>query len=120
MKLIKKLSSYFSNADNITSLNNGDSHYREESITLRNRILNNHLYSMYSAYNILNWLKIPDSLLKIQLPLQTTNQDLLNEFANSLETRRRVLRLVMSTYYPNALNAAHELIALLKKEYHLK
>jgi len=45
---------------------------------------------------------------------------LLNEFANSLETRRRVLNLLIKRYYAEALKAADELIGMLKKEYHLK
>jgi len=45
---------------------------------------------------------------------------LLNEFANSFETRRRVVNLLLNRDYTVALKAAKELIEMLKKEYHLK
>jgi hypothetical protein len=64
-------------------------------------------------------MEIPDSLLKVQLPLQSYDPALLNEFANSLETRRRVLNLLINRDYAAAITNATELIAILKKEYHL-
>ena len=96
IELIKNLSSYYSRSDFITVQNNNDKGYRDESIKLRNRILNNYFYSRYSKYLIMDWLKIPDSLLQITIPLQSCDPALLNEFANSLETRKRVLNLVMT------------------------
>jgi hypothetical protein len=119
-ELVKKLSSNFSRSDFITFQNSNDSRYRDESIKLRNRILNNFYYSKYSVYTIIHWLNIPDSLMKAQLPLQSEDQGLLNEFANSLETRKRALNLLISRDYINALKAANELMELLKKEYPLK
>jgi len=44
----------------------------------------------------------------------------LNEFANSFETRKRQVRILTTRDYSNALKLARELIALLKKEYHLE
>jgi hypothetical protein len=119
-ELVKKLSSYYSNSDFISELNSGDSRYRDENIKLRNRVLKNFLYARYSAYTIAHWLEIPDSLLKTQLLLQSDEPGLLNEFANSFETRKRVLNLLITRDYNDALKTASELIALLKKEYHLE
>ena len=119
-ELVKKLSSYFSRSDFITFQNSNDSRYRDESIKLRNRILNNYFYSKYSVYTIIHWLNIPDSLMKVQLPLQSEDKGLLNEFANSLEARKRALNLLISRDYINALKAANELMELLKKEYPLE
>jgi len=119
-ELVKKLSLYYSNSDFVSGLNSGDSRYRDESIKLRNQVLKNFYYSRYSAYSIGHWLEIPDSLLKSPLPLQNDDPALLNEFANSFETRKRVLNMVMARDYTDALRTANELIVLLKKEYHLK
>jgi hypothetical protein len=46
-ELVKKLSAYYSSNEFTTNLNNGDSRYRDESIKLRNRILNNFFYYRY-------------------------------------------------------------------------
>ena len=120
IELVKKLSAYYAASDFITGLNFGDVHYRDESIKQRGRILNSYYYSRYSAFNIAQWLDIPDSLMKIRLPLQTNDPVLLNEFANSFETRRRVLHMAISRNYTPALQTANELMEMLKKEYHLK
>ena len=119
-ELVKKLSTYYANIDFISVLNSGDVHYRDESIRLRGRILNSYYYSRYSAYSLSHWLKISDSLLSCKLPLQTYEPSLLNEFANSFETRRRVLKMMINGYYSTALNEATALIGILKKEYHIK
>ena len=119
-KIVKTLSAYYSKSEFTTNLNNGDSRYRDESITLRNRVLSNYFYSKYSSYSIIHWLEIPDSLMSVRLTIQNDDPVLLNEFANSFETRRRVVNLLLSRDYTIALKAARELIEMLKKEYHLK
>ena len=118
-ELVQKLSSYYSNINFITYLNDGDAGYRNESIKLRGRILNSYFYSKYSNYLIADFLKLPDSLMKPLLSLQTNDASLLNEFANSFEVRKRTLHLVLTRDYPEALKLGSELIELLKKEYHL-
>ena len=118
-ELIKKLSYYYSNIVFITRLNTGDIGYRDECIKIRGRIVKNYYYSRYASYSIIRWMEIPDSLLRVQLPLQSYDPALLNEFANSLETRRRVLNLLINRDYATAIKNATELIAILKKEYHL-
>jgi hypothetical protein len=119
-ELVQKLSSYYSNINFITYLNDVDAGYRNESIKLRGRILNSYFYSKYSNYLIADFLKLPDSLMKPQLSLQTNDPSLLNEFANSFEVRKRTLHLVLTRDYPEALTLASALIELLKKEYQLK
>jgi hypothetical protein len=119
-ELVKKLSNYYSNQDFISGMNDWDSRYRDENIKLRNRVLNNRFYSRYSGYTIARWMEIPGSLLTTRLRLQNSDPELLNEFANSFESRRRVLSLVLTRDYPNALASAKELIEMLKKEYHLE
>ena len=86
---------------------------------LRNKVLKNGLFSQYSQVNISGWLTIPDTMLKNIIHIETNNMDLLNEFANSFESRRSSLGLMINTVYPLELTIARELIALLKKEYNL-
>lgn len=119
-ELVQKLSTYYSNINFISYLNDQDAVYRNESIKLRNRVLNHYFYSKYSDYLIVDFLKIPDSTMKASLPLQDNDASLLNEFANSFEVRRRTLHLVLTRDYPDALKLASEIIELLKKEYHLE
>lgn len=120
VELIKKLSSYYSGIAFISNMNNTDRGYRDESIKLRSKILNNFFNTRYSAYTFSSWQQVPDSVLKIRLPVQINNQALLNELANSFEARRRVLNLLLTRDYPDALNSARELVKMLKNEYHLK
>ncbi len=119
-ELVKKISLYYSQSDYITDLNSNDRKYREKSMELRNKILNNHFNTRYSSYRLSGWLTVPDSVLNVSLPIQVNDPVLLNEFANSFETRRSALGLLISQVYPSALNAAKEMMELLKKEYRLK
>ena len=104
--LIKKLSVYYAKSDFITGLNFGGISYRDETIKLKNRILNNYYYSHYAAFKITEWLEIPESLMKARLPLQTNDLNLFNEFVNSFETRTRVLTMMINGNYDVALKRA--------------
>jgi len=84
------------------------------------RVLNNYEYARFSTYSTDDWLKVPDIIMNRLFPIQTNDANLLNEFANSFENRRRVLDLVMKRVYPAAIRDAWELISSLKEEYHLK
>ena len=119
-ELVQKLSTYYSNINFVSYLNDIDNGYRNESIKLRNRVLNSYFYAKYSNYLIMDFLNIPDSLMKISLPIQSNDPALLNEFVNSFETRKRQLRVLMTRDYSNALKLAREVIELLKKEYRLE
>ena len=119
LELINKISRYYSISEYISSLNDNDKKYRERSMELRNKVLKNGLFSQYSQVNISGWLTIPDTMLKNIIHIETNNMDLLNEFANSFESRRSSLGLMINTVYPLELTIARELIALLKKEYNL-
>ena len=85
---------------------------------LKSQVLDNHIFSMYSSYPILEWPNIPDSLMKGLLVVHDPNK--MNEFANSLENRRANFSILIRKVYPAALDAAIELMNLLKKEYHLE
>ena len=119
-ELVKKISYYFLQTEYVRALNNNDKVFREKSMEIRSRVLNNYYYSRFSSYSTDEWLQMPDSLMNTLLPIQTSDANLLNEFANSFENRKRTIGLVMKRVYPSAIKNGGELIALLKKEYHLK
>lgn len=119
--ILRKISFYQSFATYISGLNAIDGRLREKSMELRSRILDNYFYSeSYSFYRILDWPNVPDSSMKIALPLGTSEAGLLNEFSNSFENRKAILGILMKNRYPRALETARDLIELLKKEYHLE
>jgi len=119
-ELVKKISTYYSQSDYITALNNNDKRYREKSMELRSMVLHNVYYSRFSVYGISKWLQVPDSLMKALIPLQSYETGLLNEFVNSFENRRGNIIFLINRVYANALKEAAELMILLKKEYNLK
>ncbi|HLG40103.1 MAG TPA: hypothetical protein VI461_10555 [Chitinophagaceae bacterium] len=117
-ELIKKISSYYSSSQYITELNNIDRRFREKAMELKSQVLDSYFFSQYSPYPIIDWPNIPDSLMTKQLPLH--NPEKLNEFSNSLENRRANFTILINRVYPAALNAAVELMSILRKDYHLK
>ena len=119
LDLINKISRYYSISEYISSLNDNDKKFRERSMELQNKVLKNGLFSQYSQFNISGWLTIPDTMLKNIIQIETNNMDLLNEFANSFESRRSSIGLMINTVYPLELTIARELIASLKKEYNM-
>ena len=117
--LVKKISYYYAATQEIDGQNETDRKFREKIVEIRNRILNNYYFCRYSAFNI-DGEKVNDSLLTMLIPLQQSNPDLLNEYANSFENRRATLRNLSGMHFQRALNTADELMLMLKKEYHLK
>ena len=118
-ELVNKISYYFSQISYVKLLNANDRGVRDRSMEIRSRVLNNYEYARFSTYSTDDWLRLPDTLMKRLFPVQTNDANLLNEFANSFENRRRVLNLVMKRVYPASIKDAEELISLLKEEYHL-
>jgi hypothetical protein len=102
-------------------LNNGDRERREITLGIRSRILNNHFYKYYSKVLPVDTLQIlPDSLMKNRVPIQNSDPQLLNEYANSFENRKGYMNLILNNIFPRAISDARELILLLKKEFDLK
>ncbi len=119
--LVNKISAYYSRQDYIRTLINGDRDRREKTTAIRSKILSNHYYNYYSTVLPSDSLqKLPDSLMINMIPLQSTDPQLLNEYANSFENRRGYIKLTLSRNFPKAFLDAKELISLLKKEYDLK
>ena len=119
-ELVNKISYYYSQINYVKLLNANDRGVRDRSMEIRSRVLNNYEYARFSTYSTDNWLSLPDTLMNRLFPVQTNDANLLNEFANSFENRRRILELVMKKVYPGSIKDAEELIRLLKEEYHLK
>ena len=119
-ELVNKISSYYSRQSYVRSLNNGDRERREITLAIRSRILNNHYYKYYSKVLPTDSLPFSDSLMKNLIPIQNSDPLLLNEYANSFENRRGLMKLILTNTYPRAISEARELILLLKKEFDLK
>jgi hypothetical protein len=119
LELVNKISRYYSISEYISALNNNDKRYRERSMELRNKVLSNTVFTRYSRFNLSGWLGVPDSVMNSSVYINSDNAELMNEFANSFETRRSPLLLSVNTAYLIELTIARELIALLKKEYDL-
>ncbi|MBK9465941.1 MAG: hypothetical protein IPN56_14435 [Chitinophagaceae bacterium] len=120
-ELVNKISSYYSRQSYVRSLNNGDRERREITLGIRSRILNNHFYKYYSKVLPVDTLQIlPDSLMKNRVPIQNSDPQLLNEYANSFENRKGYMNLILNNIFPRAISDARELILLLKKEFDLK
>ncbi len=119
-KLVNKLSAYYSMQGYVRTLNIGDRERRDITLGIRSRILNNHYYKYYSKVTPTDSLPFPDSLMKNMIPIQSSDPQLLNEYANSSENRRGIINLILTKTYPNAISDARELILLLKKEFDLK
>ena len=119
-ELVNKISSYYSRQSHVRILNNGDRERREITLAIRSRILNNHYYKNYSKVLPTDSLPFPDSLMKNLIPIQNSDPQLLNEYANSFENRKGLMKSILNNTYPRAIADARELIVLLKKEFDLK
>ncbi len=119
-ELVNKISSYYSRQSYVRSLNNGDRERRELTIAIRSKILNNHYYKYFSKVWPTDSLPLPDSIMKNMIPIQSSDPQLLNEYANSFENRKGYMNLILTNTYPRAIAEARELILLLKKEFDLE
>jgi len=117
-ELVNKISYYYASATQIDGQQETDRRFREKTVELRNKVLNNFQFSRYAGFNISSD-NLEDSLLVFRVPLQTNEPNLLNEYANSFENRRATLRNLTSKYFPDLIATAKELIEILRKEYHL-
>ena len=117
-ELVNKMSYYYTQANYITTLVENDRIKRDASITIRNRILDYSIFSRYSTlYSSDQWLQLPDSMMNKKMILINSDKKILNEFANSLESRKRALTLLIDSVYPAIKNQAKELINILKEKY---
>src|SRR5436190_15888085 len=107
-ELVNKISYYYSQINYVKLLNANDRGVRDRSMEIRSRVLNNYEYARFSTYSTDDWLRLPDTLMKRMFPVQTNDANLLNEFANSFENRRRVLDLVMKRVYPASIKDRSE------------
>jgi len=118
-ELVNKISYYYASATQIDGQQETDRRFREKTVEIRNKLLNNFHFSSYSGFNVSS-VNLPDSLLIHQTPLQSAEPNLLNEYANSFENRRATLRNLTFKYFPDLIKTGNELIEMLSTEYHLK
>jgi hypothetical protein len=119
-ELVNKISAYYSRQGYISGLIDSDKIKRNTALEIKRKILNNYQYKPFSSLLPSRENESVDSLMHVLMPLQNSDKDLLNEFANSLENRKFYFTLVISETYPMMKSQAHELILLLKKEYNIE
>ena len=118
-ELVNKISYYYASASQVDEQQETDRRFREKTVEIRNKLLNNFHFSRYSGFNVYSD-SVADSLLLFQIPLQSSEPNLLNEYANSFENRRATLRNLTSRYFPDLIKTGEELIEVLTREYHLR
>lgn len=116
-ELVNKLSFYYSQSDYISTIVENDRIKRDAAITIRNRIVIHSIFSKYSTFYSEKWMQLPDSMMNKRVALLNSDEKVLNEFANSLESRKRTLNLLINTVYPVMIKRAKELIDMLEEEY---
>lgn len=119
-ELVNKISAYYSREGYISGLVDADKIKRNTTLEIKSRILNNYHYKPFSSLLPSRKNEIADSVMHGLMPIQNSDKDLLNEFANSLENRKFYFTLVISETYPMIKSQAHELILLLKEEYNIE
>jgi hypothetical protein len=119
-ELVNKISAYYSRQGYISGLVESDKIKRNTTLEIKSKILNNYQYKPFSSLLPRAENEIDDSVMNMLMPLQNSDKDLLNEYANSLENRKFYFTLVISETYPMIKSQAHELILLLKKEYNIE
>lgn len=119
-ELVNKISAYYSRQGYISGLIDADKIKRNTTLEIKSKFLNNYHYKPFSSLLPSRKNEIADSVMHGSMPIQNSDKELLNEFANSLENRRFYFTLVISETYPMIKSQAHELILLLKKEYNIE
>jgi hypothetical protein len=121
-KLIKCIGEYDQILQKVENSENSAQTILMEARRIQFKILDFKFKSIYSNGQALNNIS-PDSILlikQIHYPLLTSDPSLLSEFTSWLNMRRANLKINMNVRLSDAQNKSRELIALLKKEYHLK
>ncbi len=121
-KLIKCIGEYDQILQKVESSGTSAQTILMEARSLQFKIFDFKFKNMYSQGQALNSIS-PDSILlikKIEYPLITYDPALLSEFTSWLNMRRANLNFAMNVRLIDAQNKSRELIALLKKEYHLE
>ena len=123
-ELVNLISSYNSTAEIITVQEDGTLSNRSRATPFRDRIfkagvflrsINKSNLDGQDANNLLS-----DSLENANWPVMSKDPELINSYTNALISTKPFRKRLISWYYPQALNEAIKIMALLKKEYHLK
>jgi hypothetical protein len=124
-ELVTKINKYYASENLISKNNETDFIQRNHISEIRSRLLlaNQFIYFASSDIGLAMKGHVPDDtldqLMSQQLSLKQGNANIMNEFLNNVEERKIRNKRFVEELYPKALNAASEIIELLKKEYHL-
>lgn len=124
-ELVNKLNTYNTAASTMSSLQQTISNRRDRALTYSDQIFIPEYLLLYTQFNpddILAQKKsaMIDSLKNLHPPLQNNDHALINSLGNSLLASRSNRNSLLTNWYPTAREMAREIIALIKKEYHLK
>ena len=124
-EIVNKINSYYAWQDLIIGDNKVENETRMKLVDLRNKILLTKYYSEFASLDIPSVVngdihsRQIDSLIKTRLPLTPNGFIYIDEYVNLVADRRWRQESVLNDRYPKILNAASELIVLLKEEYRL-
>lgn len=124
--LVTLISTYNTTSSQIIkTLENNIEASRSRAFAIRDQIVKAKYALQYGSVNmdmIINSTDraFIDSVRNADFPLQNSNPDLLNSYANALIATTGVRRLLNKRYYPKAIKEATDIMVILKKEYHLK
>ena len=121
-KLIKCIGEYDQILQKVENSENSAQTISMEARRLQFKIFDSKFKIIYNNGNPLSSINSDSMLLikKTQFPLITYDPAMLSEFTSWLTMRRANLKVYMTANLIEAQNKAIELVALLKKEYHLK
>ena len=124
-ELVTKISAYNTLSNIITMIQEWIDRNRDRAASYRDQIFNAQYlqaFSTLSMDDIYNGKKnlFFDSLRISDVPLQNKDPNLINSYTNALLATKPNRRALVLTRFPKAIKEATEIIALLRKEYHLK
>lgn len=124
-ELVTKINKYYADESLIRANNETDFIQRNHIMELRSRLLPVKYCTHFASLQISQEMKghtpndTVDYLMSQQLSFKQDGGILMDEFLNNLVERKVRNKRFVEELYPKALNAAYEIIQLLKKEYHL-
>jgi len=125
-ELITKISKYYYLQGLISKNNETDLLQRNQLVEIRNRLLSAKNYKVFAQLDIEEEMKSLTSndlirdLMSQEIPYNAGSDRMMETFLNTIIDRRDRNKRFVEKLYPRAFMAATELIALLKKEFHLK
>ena len=124
--MVNKINKYHALQGIIGGNNETDNLIRNKIIEIRSRLLAVRYYEAFALLDITKEMKgrirdpIVESLMVQDLSLKAGSTGIMEEFLNNLLDRKWRNKRFVEELYPGALEAASEIIEMLKTEYHLE